>query len=532
MEERTRAELERYLDGGMSLPEATAFLDAVRRDPEALASLGRALQDQAHLYDVLRERPAPATRRTAKARRYRAGGAGSPPGAFPWLAGLVAAGVLILLVLSASVAPLRTRPAPPLAREPQAADPAPNPSPPPPPAEKPPAPLPSRPPETPTPQRAPAPPTVESPRSTPDPAPAPAPGPPPPSPKPPEKKTVTTLAQIEQAQGDVTLVEGDAERPARAGDGLTVGARLRTGSPGSASFRFPDGTRIELSAAAAVEMAPPDKGKLVVLTGGALAADVKPQPAGMPMVVATRHAEVVVVGTRFSVALTADGTRLEVREGKVRFHRTGDRASVEVRAGQFATAAPAIEPVARPLPIDDVLILPTQGIAIGGDWRLVRDGAAGSGIALESLKTSNKLPGLKKEDPRLAFRVHADADRDYFVWVRGCTLAEKQIARDAVVLDFGANAIVAERPGPNQGKAGGTPRGLFNGFMHRQGYWWIGGDADDKNDEEPVLVRFFKPGEQTVLLYAYESPVRIDAIWLSTTQKTRPAPTTSGPAPR
>jgi hypothetical protein len=250
------------------------------------------------------------------------------------------------------------------------------------------------------------------------------------------------------------------------------------------------------------------------------------------MVVATRHAEATVVGTRFAVSVTAEATRLEVREGRVRFQRAGDRAGAEVRAGQYAVAGPAAEPVARALPIDEVAIPPSQGIAVGSDWKLVKDASAAGGVALESLKTSNKLPGLRKEDPRLAFRVVVDADRDYHVWVRGCALAEHQIARDAVVLDFGPNALVSERPGPNQGKAGGTPRALFNGFMHRQGYWWIGGDADGGNDEEPVVVRFFKPGEQTILLYAYESPVRIDAVWLSASQKTRPAPAATGPSPR
>ena len=42
------------------------------------------------------------------------------------------------------------------------------------------------------------------------------------------------------------------------------------------------------------------------------------------------------------------------------------------------------------------------------------------------------------------------------------------------------------------------------------------------SDVAPVTVRSPKSGRQTIKLYAWESPVRIDAIWLSATQKTRP----------
>jgi hypothetical protein len=58
--------------------------------------------------------------------------------------------------------------------------------------------------------------------------------------------------------------------------------------------------------------------------------------------------------------------------------------------------------------------------------------------------------------------------------------------------------------------------------MHGSGYWWVGGDADEKNDEQPVVVRFNRAGLQTVKLYASEVPIRIDAIWISATQKARP----------
>ena len=54
MNDSVRVEIERYLDGGMAAEEASAFLASLERDPEALAFLGRALEDQAHLFDAIR----------------------------------------------------------------------------------------------------------------------------------------------------------------------------------------------------------------------------------------------------------------------------------------------------------------------------------------------------------------------------------------------------------------------------------------------------------------------------------------------
>jgi hypothetical protein len=69
----------------------------------------------------------------------------------------------------------------------------------------------------------------------------------------------------------------------------------------------------------------------------------------------------------------------------------------------------------------------------------------------------------------------------------------------------------------------------MNGFMHGPGYWWIGGDADGGGDATPVRVRFARAGLQVLRLYTYESPVRVDALWLSSTQRTRPAADRTGP---
>jgi hypothetical protein len=48
-------------------------------------------------------------------------------------------------------------------------------------------------------------------------------------------------------------------------------------------------------------------------------------------------------------------------------------------------------------------------------------------------------------------------------------------------------------------------------------------------DEMPATVRFLRPGLQTLRMYLLEGPMRIDAVWLTTTQNTRPDAAQVGP---
>ena len=63
------------------------------------------------------------------------------------------------------------------------------------------------------------------------------------------------------------------------------------------------------------------------------------QAAGRAVGMTTPHAEITVLGTQFTLAVSADSTRLEVKEGRVRMTRIPEGASVEVQAGYGAVAA-------------------------------------------------------------------------------------------------------------------------------------------------------------------------------------------------
>lgn len=177
-------------------------------------------------------------------------------------------------------------------------------------------------------------------------------------------------------------------------------------------------------------------------------------------------------------------------------------------------------------PIDEILLNPAQGKFLGADWKLVRDAEAATGLALESLRSRS---GPLQDAPCVVFAVNAEAGKTCHVWVRGkCSPRPKTMDRDAVFIEF-VDSDVAEPPGVNKGKGGSLERALFNGFMHHAGYGWVGSDSDATRDAVPVKVRFSRAGRQTIKLYAYESPIRIDAIWLSVAQKTRPDDAQSGP---
>jgi hypothetical protein len=55
------------------------------------------------------------------------------------------------------------------------------------------------------------------------------------------------------------------------------------------------------------------------------------------------------------------------------------------------------------------------------------------------------------------------------------------------------------------------------------GYAWLGGYGEDgTSDTVPLSIRFTRAGLQTLKLYVIEAPMRIDGIWLSAAQTTRP----------
>lgn len=380
-----------------------------------------------------------------------------------------------------------------------------------------------------------------------DPLPPPLPVPVVPPKEPPDRKAAETVAapparvevpalSLDRVEGGVFIVADGKRTEAAAGDRVSAGQGVETVGPRSlAGAAFADGTRLDLGGDTSIrDLFEGDgrKGKRVAISRGSLAARVAHQPLGLPMVLTTPQAELKVLGTSFR--LTVDGedkgsTRLDVSDGRVQIRRA-DGKSLEVGAGHFAVAAAGTDLVSKPLPIDEILLGAEQAKLVGTEWKPVKDPATGSGLALEALETSYKIRapngtfvyGSVRNRPHyVLFTFMADPNRDYHVWIRGRTLAttEKNL-HDEVAIEPVTGQLSQKC---RQLGATGDNAFCYTGWKLFPGYGWLGGYGEDgTSDAVPLSIRFPRPGLQTLKLYVIETPMRIDGLWLSTTQATRP----------
>ncbi len=334
-----RREMLRLLDDEARAREFVAFL----QEWSVMADLSRQLSAAARESGVI------AAREAAVRLRHRGPGAARPAWGF-WAVGIAAA-ALFMVTLALALRPARPVEMP-LVREPERIleperpQPAPllplneRPLPAPPPA---PEPVREAPPAVPPAPPRPAPPSVEAPKPG-------LPAVPPPVPAPAPKPTVVVVAQVERVQGEAALLGAAGSAPARAGLAIHAGDGLETrGRASVATVTYMDETRIELGPDTKIEAFLERSGKRLLVAAGSVTAQVAPQPKGQPLVLATPHAEVVVLGTRFAVRVELEGTRLDVLEGRVRFTRSADQRSMEVPAGRSITAGKGIPWETKPL---------------------------------------------------------------------------------------------------------------------------------------------------------------------------------------
>ena len=343
-----------YLDGSATPAEAAELDRVLHADRAARDRFARLCEQDAALRQMLSCAETPAPRKP----RRRPAATGPTP---PWAAiAFAAAALLFILILAAALSSNDSPPprAPQYARPPRplpVALPEPTPKPEPPPSVEPPKPpspapkrvepnndfvLPAREPHKPEPRPDPAPPKVE---------PQPPP-PPPPTPAPKGTEAVVIVARIERLKGEVMVLTGTELVPAKEGAALAAGQGVQTvGADSSVQLRM-DTTVLEVGGDTRISQIMNGTGKLVQLDLGSISAQVSRQPAGQPLVFVTPHAEARVLGTKLALTAGTAETRLEVREGRVRFMRLSDKSSVEVAAGQFAVTSDVVKPAARKIP--------------------------------------------------------------------------------------------------------------------------------------------------------------------------------------
>ncbi len=376
--------------------------------------------------------------------------------------------------------------------------------------------------------------------------PAPDPGPPP-GPVPPNApgrgpSSTVAVAHLERVQNEARLLLDGERIDAKTGTPIPAGTGMET-LEGSAAVRFPDSTLIELGPRTVVGSFTerPGGGKTVKIESGTVIADVARQATGKPMVFATPHAEITVMGTKLQISVEPDPTRvytrLEVKEGKVLLKRLADGKTVTVEGGYYAVARAGTELSAALMPIDDILIRPRDGRIAGGEWRFVDDPKAAGGKALEATPHINRaFPARGRSNylrriPSFAlFTFKAEAFKDYNVWIRGwCMAKNNRVIHDSVAIEP-ADAVFTQ-PCPWFGPAGVNAY-LFDYYSEGEGYLWVSGSHRRNGSGARAVIRFNRPGIQTVRLYAWEGPMRVGAIWLSNSRKDRPDASWLGPEDR
>jgi len=136
---------------------------------------------------------------------------------------------------------------------------------------------------------------------------------------------------------------------------LSVGTELAGGTvegmtPGSwFELEFEDGSTVTISGNSTLTFSDYGQKKLY-LKEGSVSGNVKPQPAGKPMLIYTRSAVLEVLGTHFEVEAGLAVTILNVGKGKVRVKRLSDGVTVEVSARHRVIAAADQQMVPVPTP--------------------------------------------------------------------------------------------------------------------------------------------------------------------------------------
>ena len=112
------------------------------------------------------------------------------------------------------------------------------------------------------------------------------------------------------------------------------GELVTVGVNSSLRLLWRDGTLLVCGADTRVLLEREGAGKRLRLLSGRVDADVAPQLPEAPLCVTSDDAEVTVLGTRLSLALREDGTRVAVARGRVAVRRLSDGVVAEVAGGQ------------------------------------------------------------------------------------------------------------------------------------------------------------------------------------------------------
>lgn len=144
-------------------------------------------------------------------------------------------------------------------------------------------------------------------------------------------------AEIRALEGDLFALDGGRARPLAAGTVVAEGTAVRTAGGSRAVLALADGSRVELAPRSEITLARRRDGVVVELGRGNVIVEAAEQRRGR-LYVRTDDCLVSVVGTIFTVANGARGSRVSVLDGEVRV-RHGAELAVLKPGDQVATSS-------------------------------------------------------------------------------------------------------------------------------------------------------------------------------------------------
>jgi WD40 repeat protein/ferric-dicitrate binding protein FerR (iron transport regulator) len=150
------------------------------------------------------------------------------------------------------------------------------------------------------------------------------------------------VAELEEVQGEVSVVTEKGEETALSGRSLFAGQELRTrGEDSFAVIRYADRARLELGADSWLRFLQKTGNERlgnVHITTGAVSAEIHDPETGAPMIFTTPHAEMQVKKSKFTFVSTPKATRVEAEEGKLALRALRATEPIELKGGFYAVA--------------------------------------------------------------------------------------------------------------------------------------------------------------------------------------------------
>jgi hypothetical protein len=132
------------------------------------------------------------------------------------------------------------------------------------------------------------------------------------------------------------------------------------------------------------------------------------------------------------------------------------------------------------IPIDEILLTAGQAKITGGDWRVAKNAELPAGATLESATVFRRASDMAQISSYVTLNFEAEANRDYYVWVRGACLGtgSDRGLQDGLVVKFARAQTTQPKLAAEWGSFPGPDSVGLAGWGRFPGTRWMAGDGD------------------------------------------------------